>query len=614
MLCREETVGDIVDLCSLTPAAAQITDIPRFVAVLSSIGSWGWMGYDCDRVEYLLSTSVRPVMLLLQASGWCTIMHSGGGISEKVIGLPAVQQMTKDQVVTLLRVAVRQRAWNVPQLATIPAAQDVPAEVINELLLQLLHPARHDPKYPLPLPAWEALLSLRQAQHIAEDALQQLIDTAAETGFGLAMCGLQQYLSSAAELQCGLSGKELSRSILQAVRRKGGKGWGDAFVLAGQPGMQQLSASGIASLTMAVLELPRKYWQGFWIEFDANSDNLGVSELDPEDGDAGVDLEARMPGRVCLLSLLVQLPAFAQQSAEDLVKSIEAFVVGRAAASLQREDPFPPWLTALPAAANISAGQLLQVLEGVCQRLQGDSVWPLLQLLVKLPAWQQLNPGQFVRALGLCLKHHLGKCSCDSALCGEVSELLSQHPVSGGLSGLQVVELVQTIVHHSTSSKLVAVFLQHPAGQQIGSEGFIKLFRMFSDRCCWADGVPDCVKLLLHHPAAEAVEVPALFSILQEALAMEASLSMPLLLQLPAAQQLSAEHVGVLMQQALQASNMVCFKLLKAHPAAASVAGDAELQLLLDFVGSSGCSDECSCRSVACWCKCPRCAQLTAQD
>lgn len=104
------------------PAAGQITDLPRLVAALNRVGQSGDFG-EFLVIESLLSTGACPVLVQLQAADWAQVMQDGGGITEKVLQLPAVQQMTADQVGQLLQISAS--SWDADALellATLPAA------------------------------------------------------------------------------------------------------------------------------------------------------------------------------------------------------------------------------------------------------------------------------------------------------------------------------------------------------------------------------------------------------------------------------------------------------------------------------------------------------------
>lgn len=405
---------DFADVCDIMPAAGQIADLPRLVAALKHVGRSGGFG-EFLVIESLVSRGARPVLLQLQAADWMQVMQGGGGLSEKVLQLPAVQQMTADQVGQLLQISAN--SWDADALellATLPAAQQLAPNVMAKLLLTLLQrPPANTRLYSygsFRFEVWEALLRLPPAQQLSDGVLQQIIDTAAEGGFGREIRSLC-LLPQAAELQCGLSSEQVVCGILAAFRGERELDGEDAKMLMQQAGMQGLCVQHLADLALQVLRLPHSYDQE-------------VQEVEVEG--------CMVPSWVWLLDALLQLPAAQQLGSRDVAQLIQALVLRWQAASTPINAKHLLCLTELPAAREVSVDQLLQMLTELGQSLKKDSAWNVLQ---RLPAWQRMTAADLVRVLKLCLGQHLAKYRASSALCAQVSEVLTQHPASGQLRG-----------------------------------------------------------------------------------------------------------------------------------------------------------------------------------
>lgn len=157
----------------------------------------------------MLETGVRPVMLQLQAQDWCEVMQGGGGCTKEVLQLPAVQAMNADQIALVLQtLAARHDSCAVELLTAVPAAQQLTPEQLSQCLEKLLRGSTADWNED-DQAAWDALLRMQPAQHIAVEVLQQLVDSAASCGRTQAIRSLQQQLPQAAGLQCGLGAAEL---------------------------------------------------------------------------------------------------------------------------------------------------------------------------------------------------------------------------------------------------------------------------------------------------------------------------------------------------------------------------------------------------------------------
>lgn len=503
-------------------------------------------------------------MLQLQTADWLQVMQGGSCISEEVLQLPAVQQMTADQVGQLLQAHAADgmtdcNTDSIRLLATLPAAQQQTPGGVAELLLALVQPT--SALYWLPRhAAWEALLQLPPAQQLSDAVLQQIIDTAADGGFGTAIHSLRCILPQAAELQCGLSGKQLECGILAALKREGGAFVEDVEVLMREAGMQSLCVQDLASLSLQVLRLPRSY-------------DREVQE---------VEVEGRMvPSWVWLLDALMQLPAAQQLGSRDVTQLIQAFVSRCEAAGKPIISEHLRCLLELPAAREVSAEQLLQMLTELSQGFRMVSLWNVSQQLRQLPAWQRMTAADLVRILKLCLGQHLAKYKACSALCAQVSRVLSQHPASGQLSEAGVADLLRDILGRwGTTAAVVQVLLQHPAAAAIDAGVAGKL-------------LAECIGSSNFEDKAESAAV------------------MSVLLQLPAAQGLSTQQVTALVHQALHHQDTDCCKLLSTHPAAAS-GGDPELQMLLEVLQPQAFSMGYPKHSSRQLCGCPHCAELAA--
>jgi hypothetical protein len=569
--CRSHAC-DVQDVCNIMPAAGQITDLPRFVAALTKVGLTGGLGqyFDPPVLESLLDSGVRPVMLQLSSADWLQIIQGGGDITEEILQVPAVQQMTADQVGQLLqRSAESWASGAVMLLATLPAAQQLAPDVVSKLLLTLLRPQPGEPHvYSCDaawLEAWEALLRLPPAQLISEGVLQQIIDRAAEGGCGRAICSLQCLLPQAAELQCGLSSEQLVCSILGAFKGERGLGGEDVKVLVQQAGMQALCAQDLASLSVQVLRLPSSRGS-----YDRE---VGDVEIRGEGGSYTV------PCWAYLMYALLQLPAAQQLSSTHVTQLIQGFVLRLEAAG---ESISSGELDLLPAAHEISAGQLLQMLTELSQRLKEASVWDVLQQLQQLPAWNMLSAAELLRVVKMCLGQHLAKYRASSALCTQLSEVLLQHPASGQLPGAGMVDLlIDSLGWRGRSAALFEVVLQHPAAAAaIDAEIVCKLLHKVLSECAKPTSSVDFMAVLL---------------------------------QLPADQKLSAQQVSALVHQALHKQEAGCCQLLSTHPAVASGA-DPELQLLLEVVQPRGFSMGAHAGPPQLLsyrlCGCPRCTEL----
>lgn len=149
---------------------------------------------------------------------------------------------------------------------------------------------------------------------------------------------------------------------------------------------------------------------------------------------------------------------------------MEVFAIESAAAGAHRSGNSMAWLTSLPAAAALHADQLLQLLTVASQNFEVHSGWPVLQQLVVLLAWQQLNPGQFVEVLEVCLKQHLNATTCSNALCTQLCAVLAGAPSDLQLTPADVYKLFAGVMPFLGSLQVAALLLEQPAGQRISTD------------------------------------------------------------------------------------------------------------------------------------------------
>lgn len=570
MLCR--FTSDVEDVCWFETAPAQVTDTQRLAAVLKEVRAT----YDgeYDMIETLLKTSLRHAMLQLQSEHWANILRSGREIEEGVLALPAVQQFSAAQVGELLQHYISTGCFSGDTLLlTLPAAQQLPPALLGGLLLQMLHAPRPQDTASFDLASWDSLLRLPAAQHIEEAVLQELLDLALQLGLPKAARSLQQRLPKAAALQCTLGGQQLVRSIIAACRRSGG-GWGDALLLVQQPGMQGLSAESIAVLLQELLHASPARLYG--TSSDTLSDYGGLSDVEPDSYNAcamGV-----LPGWERVLQSLRLLPGFQQLSVRHVPRLIALYATKCHVSSRTGRSFDLSFVTQLPAAAELTPGQLLQLLKDLCGQPKSQYVWFFWVQLLKLPGGQQMDPAQFAQGLKLGLVSLITAGGANSNLeTSGLPVLLSEHPAAARLTSQHIADVVKGIMGYSDSLPYVQVLLQHPAGQPLTSVALSEILRAAVD-------APQLMALLLTHPAACDIDGSVVFQLLELCLEYAKPCSCgSLLLQLPAAQQLSVHNIKALLQLAMQAGDAACCTLLSAHPAVAS-GGDEELQVLLDIV------------------------------
>jgi hypothetical protein len=555
--------------------------MPRLAAVLKEIRAT----CDCeyDMVETLLSTSLRPAMLQLQPEHWADIVCSGCEIGEELLALPAVQQFSTAQVGHLLQDYISTGRFSGDcLLLTLPAAQQLPPVLLSGLLLQMLHAPRSKCTPSFDAAAWDSLLGLEPAQHIDEAVLQELLDLALQLGYPMAACSLQQRLPKAAALQCTLSGQQLVHSIIAACRRERGS-WGDALLLVQLPGMQGLGADSIAVLLQELLHVSarRSAW-GACSDTQPN-DYDGLSDVD-SDSYAEADARARgvLPGWERLLHFLLLLPGFQQLGVRHVLRLIAWYGL-KCNASRRTGRPFDlSFITQLPAAAELTASLLLQLLTDLCEQPTSQYVWPFWLQLLKLPGGQQMVPAQFAQGLKLGLVSLITAGGATSSVdMSGLPVLLSEHPAAAQLTPEHIAGVVQGIMRYDDSLPYVQVLLELPAGQQLTRTALLDVLRA-------AVGRPHLMELLLAHPAASGIDAVAVFQLLELCLEFKDPCPcMSLLLELPVAQQLTAPDIRVLLQLVMQDGEAECCTLLRRHPAVAAGADD-ELQALLDVFSAAG--------------------------
>jgi hypothetical protein len=480
-----------------------------------------------------------------------------------------MQQMNVQQVWQLLRACIGKKLFlEVSALLQLPAATQLPAAAIQELSQQLLQAIPPDvPADKATTASWVTLLTMPHAAELLVSAVQQLYNTA----LGLELIGMANTLLSALPQQAqgvyAAAGEQATHALLAAIKRvvKGG----DLMHSPYESVIQGLDTGSCVQLVVALLQLSNQLdvsvpWQLGFVP-------LGIGVV-PQTG--GIALQVLQ-----LLCTVLQARACQHMQAGDVVRIMKACLgpawrlCGADSIPLIPIEPHEQCLgtclchphcallalqavSAFPTAAQFEPGQLLEVLTEACQTPPSALVW---QALLQLPAAQQMLPAQLADVLHKLLRSscaestpYLGHASYDV---GVVVDVFLQHPVGQQLGSEDVAALLTYLVQQTLRAGLLAVagrLLQHPAGQQLSGDALAQLMQV----TVWEQDFVALNVMCLQHPGAASMSANSVQKLLGlfagHAWLPWSSGVVSQLLQLPAAQQLSLDDIKPVLWQACQ--------------------------------------------------------------
>jgi hypothetical protein len=320
------------------------------------------------------------------------------------------------------------------------------------------------------------------------------------------------------------------------------------------------------------------------------------------------------------------LSCFKALSAQQSAQSISASTVGdmMQLAAQQQRLWLGKQLCELPAAQQISLGELCELIVSVLQHKDAPATELLVQQLVNLPAAQQL-PQEAAKQL---LRRLIETCPVWPAW--SALQCLTALQLGSQLTGGSVLQLLQYAASKGATGLLRFVAGLKPAANEIDdAEGFAAVLQATHENCrsynSIADtlgqlpvlqlmqpdavlsvirsgiiskreyrdgrGKPQCVlRFVLQHPAVGKLSTAALEQLLLDAAQHKRLEHVADLLQVPAALQLSVEAVTALLQQAVQctldedrgsssSSHSTCCGLLLALPAVQQLPADVVSRL-----------------------------------
>lgn len=457
------------DIRLLRPAAPQIQDLERFKHCLAlAVGQARAVGWD-THLDITPVLRDLPICQQLQPDDWVNILPDVLLVLEQlnskrlrtgqqqqqfdVHRFPVLEQLTAEQMHTMLQRAIKPlRSQAAAQLCAMPAAQQVHAEALGDLLHRCVDVLFRGVDLNRTHPVFQALLSLPAAGQLSLFKVQKLLRRACDVGWVAAaqrLLGLPQ----AAGLSLSLSFEHVSRAIGEALERIDPSEAIELLEISRDSGF---CADEVTELLVQCLSAYKAHVQEYW----------------------------RHDGLFEVLQALQRLPAFQELSAPALVHVMSQ--------SIQCLGVYPwclrPYVT-LPAAANITVDQLTGnsgLLRCCCIVNAAPDVW---QDLFGLSAAKQIRREAVYSLLLECVK----PCAINGVV------MLCKLPVLKHGDVATAVSLLEACMEAKQTRTARVLLAQLPAMRRLTAEQVHELVQLSIQLDC-----TEACKALLKLPIAQA--------------------------------------------------------------------------------------------------------------